>query len=157
MVAIVLMMVGSGGKAGPIIGLFGFSVGLVLPLIFPVILKPFAASKVLLNEVKVLLGFFAFLISLRFFSSVDVSLGWRLLDRYMIIIIWMMLSALVALYMLGIIRLPRDYASTENRYGQEFVSIPRLFIAITLFTFVVYLLPGIWGAPLHGLDRFLPQ
>jgi MFS family permease len=157
MVAIVLMMVGSGGKAGPIVGLFGFSVGLVLPVIFPIILKPFATSKALLNEVKVLLGFFAFLISLKFFSSADVSLGWHILDRDMIIIIWMLLSFLVALYMLGLIRLPRDYSSNENRYGESYVTLPRLFIAILLLTFMVYLLPGIWGAPLHALHRFLPD
>jgi hypothetical protein len=68
----------------------------------------------------------------------------------------MLLASMVGMYMLGLLKLPKDYASTQNVYGVEYIPMSRLFIAITAFTFVIYLLPGMWGAPLHGISRLLP-
>lgn len=157
MVVLVLLFVGNLGFAGPIVSMFGFAAGLSMPIIFPGILQWFVSSKGLLNQVKVILGFISILIGLKFFSNADIALGWNLLDRDMFIIILLLMSSFVGTYMLGIIKLPKDYAPEQNIYGVEYVTIPRLFIAIILFTFVVYLLPGLWGAPLKGVSGFLPK
>jgi thiol:disulfide interchange protein len=156
MLVLVLLFVGKTGFIGPILSMFGFAAGLSMPILFPGILRVFLSSKGMLNQVKVILGFISILIGLKFFSYADISLGWNLLDRKMFIIILMMMSTLVGLYMLGYIKLPKDYAPEQNIYGLEYITIPRLFIAIFLFTFVVYLLPGLWDAPLKGITSFLP-
>lgn len=141
---------------GPVIGLLGFSVGLTLPFVFPGILQTLIASKSLLNQVKVLLGFFALILALKFLSNADVQIGWHIIDRDIFIITLMLLSTIMGIYMLGYIKLPKDYASTQNQFGIEFVPLSRLFIAIAAFSLVVYLLPGMWGAPLHSLAPLLP-
>lgn len=156
LIVLVLILAVKTGVLGPLIGFFAFGLGLGLPFIFPKILGVFVKSKDLLNQVKVLLGFSALLFSLKFFSYADISLGWNVLGRDMFIVIWMILSLLVGSYMLGIIKLPLDPSSQINVYGQEYISIVRLFIAIGAFTVTIYLLPGLWGAPLHGVSGFLP-
>ncbi|MCF8450628.1 MAG: hypothetical protein K9G49_12230 [Taibaiella sp.] len=156
-VALVLLIGGKDVAGGSIITMFGFALGLSLPIIFPGMLNVFVKSKSLLNQIKVLLGFFSIALGLKFFSYADIGLGWNILDRDMFIIILMLLSTTVGLYMIGAFKLPKDYAPDQNVYGIEFVSMFRLFIAIALFTFVIYLLPGIWGAPLHGVSNFLPK
>ena len=156
-IVLVLVFTVKAGFIGPVLGLFGFGAGLALPFLFPGITNMFFSFKTLLNNVKVVLGFFSMLIALKFLSNADISLGWHLLDREIFIAILILMSVLMGLYMLGKIRLLNDYTPEKNVYGQEYVMLSRLFIAIFLFCFAVYLLPGMWGAPLHGVSGFLPN
>ena len=155
-----LVLAGSGGIAGPALGMFAFSVGLALPFalfaVFPGMLNKMAASGGWLNQVKVVLGFIELMLALKFFSNADLAQGWRILDRELFIAVWIVLSVLLGLYLLGKLKMSHDDASPKNIYGQEYVSIFKLFLAITFFSFAVYLFPGMWGAPLNGMSQFLP-
>lgn len=155
-----LVLAGSGGIAGPALGMFGFSVGLALPFalfaVFPGMLNKMAQSGGWLNQVKVVLGFIELMLALKFFSNADLAQGWRLLDREIFIAVWIVLSVLLGFYLLGKLKLSHDDAPAKNVYGQEYISIFKLFLAIVSFTFAVYLLPGMWGAPLNGMSQFLP-
>ena len=155
-----LVLAGKGGIAGPAVGMFGFSIGLALPFalfaIFPGMLNKMASSGGWLNQVKVVLGFIELMLALKFFSNADLAKGWRLLDREIFIAIWIVISVLLGFYLLGKLKLSHDDASAKNVYGQEHVSIFKLFLAITSFSFAVYLLPGMWGAPLNGISAFVP-
>ncbi len=155
-----LVLAGKGGIAGPAVGMFGFSVGLALPFalfaIFPGMLNKIASSGGWLNQVKVVLGFLELMLALKFLSNADLAMGWRLLDREIFIALWVVISILLGLYLLGKLKLSHDDASPKNIYGQDYVSIFRLFLAIATFSFAVYLLPGMWGAPLNGMSQFVP-
>lgn len=155
-----LVLAGKGGIAGPALGMFGFSVGLALPFalfaVFPGMLNKMAASGGWLNQVKVVLGFVELMLALKFLSNADLAQGWRLLDREIFLAIWIVLSILLGFYLLGKLKMSHDDASPKNIYGQEYVSIFRLFLAICAFTFAVYLVPGMWGAPLNGMSQFVP-
>jgi thiol:disulfide interchange protein len=155
-----LVLAGKGGIAGPAVGMFGFSVGLALPFalfaVFPGMLNKMASSGGWLNQVKVVLGFLELMLALKFFSNADLAQGWRLLDREIFIAIWIVLSVLLGFYLLGRLKLSHDDAPAKNIYGQEYVSLFKLFLAIVSFTFAVYLLPGMWGAPLNGVSAFVP-
>jgi thiol:disulfide interchange protein len=155
-----LVLAGKGGLAGPTIGMLGFSIGLALPFalfaVFPGMLNKLAASGGWLNQVKVVLGFIELMLALKFLSNADLAMGWRLLDREIFIAIWIVLSIMMGIYLLGRLKLSHDDASPKNIYGEEYVSIFRLFLAIVSFSFAVYLLPGMWGAPLNGMSAFVP-
>ena len=155
-----LVLAGKGGIAGPAIGMFGFSIGLAMPFalfaIFPGMLNKLASSGGWLNQVKVVLGFLELMLALKFLSNADLAMGWRLLDREIFIAIWVVLSVLLGFYLLGRLKFSHDDAPVKNIYGQEYVSIFKLFLSIAAFTFAVYLLPGMWGAPLNGVSAFVP-
>lgn len=155
-----LVLAGKGGIAGPAVGMFGFSIGLALPFalfaVFPGMLNKMASSGGWLNQVKVILGFLELMLALKFFSNADLAMGWRLLDREIFIAIWIVLAVLLGFYLLGRLKLSHDDAPVKNVYGQEYVSLFKLFLAIASFTFAVYLLPGMWGAPLNGVSAFVP-
>lgn len=155
-----LVLAGKGGIAGPAIGMLGFSIGLALPFalfaIFPGMLNKMASSGGWLNQVKVVLGFIELMLAMKFLSNADLAKGWRLLDREIFIAIWIVLAVLLGIYLLGKLKLSHDDASPKNVYGQDYVSIFRLFMAIGAFTFAVYLVPGMWGAPLNGMSAFIP-
>ncbi len=155
-----LVLASGGGIAGPAVGMAGFSIGLALPFalfaIFPGMLNKMAASGGWLNQVKVVLGFLELMLALKFLSNADLAMGWRLLDREIFIAIWIVLSILLGIYLLGRLKLSHDDASPKNVYGQEYVSIFKLFLAIASFTFAVYLFPGMFGAPLNGMSAFVP-
>ncbi|MES2704012.1 MAG: hypothetical protein V4649_15330 [Bacteroidota bacterium] len=155
-VGLVLLLAGAVPFVGPLIGLLGFSVGLSLPFVFPVILSIFMKSKALLNNTKVVLGFFSLMIALKFAAKADAAFGLNIIERDIFIMIWMTLWVAMGAYMLGLLQLKDDTETEQNIYGQEFTALPRLFLAIAAFTFAVYLLPGIWGAPLKGVSNFLP-
>ncbi len=156
-----LVLASKGGVLGPTIGMGGFSLGLALPFaifaVFPGLLNKIAASGGWLNQVKVFLGFIELMLALKFLSNADLSQGWRLLDREVFLSIWIVLSVMIGLYLLGKLKLSHDDASAKNVYGQDYVGLPKLFIAIASFAFAVYMVPGLWGAPLKGLSNFLPQ
>ena len=155
-----LVLAGQGGIAGPALGMFGFSIGLALPFalfaIFPGMLNKMATSGGWLNQVKVVLGFLELMLALKFLSNADLAQGWRLLDREIFIAIWIVLSVLIGVYLMGGLKLSHDDATPKNIYGQGYVSIFKLFLAIVSFSFAVYLLPGMWGAPLNGMSQFVP-
>ena len=155
-----LVAAGKGGRIGPAIGMFGFSVGLALPFalfaIFPGMLNKIAGSGGWMNQVKVVLGFIELMLALKFLSNADLAQGWRLLDREVFLALWIVLSILIGFYLLGKIKLSHDDETPKNMYGQEYVGLFKLFLAIAAFSFSVYMLPGMWGAPLNGISAFVP-
>jgi len=156
-IIVLVMVLATGlGFAGPIVGMFGFAVGLALPFVFPAIRHFFFGYKTVLNNVKVVLAFCFMLIGLKFLSIADASLGWHIMDREIFIAILILICITMGVYMLNGLKLAHDYASEKNIHGQDYVSLSHLFIAIAVLTFAVYLLPGMWGAPLHGMGGFLP-
>ena len=149
-----------GGIAGPTVGLFGFSLGLALPFalfaIFPSLLNKMATSGGWMNQVKVTLGFLELALAMKFFSNADLAMHWRLLDREIFIAIWVVISIMLGIYLLGKLKLSKDDVTPKNVYGQEYVSLFKLFLAMASFSFAVYLIPGMWGAPLNGMGQFVP-
>jgi thioredoxin-related protein len=109
-----------------------------------------------LNSVKVTLGFLELALALKFLSNADLAQGWRLLDRDIFLCLWIVLFGLLGLYLLGKIKFHHDGELPRNDFDQPFLSIPRLFFAIASFSFMVYMVPGLWGAPLKGISAFLP-
>ncbi len=146
----------SAGVLGPFISLAGFSAGLSLPFLFPKILDVLVPSKEVLNRVKVVMGFIAITIGVKFLSRTDIALGWNLIDRELFIITIMLIAATGGAYMLGFFRLSKDHVPSKNHFGIKYVALVNLFFAIALFSFVVYLAPGLWGAPLKGVSMLLP-
>jgi thiol:disulfide interchange protein DsbD len=155
-----LVLTSKGGLIGPAIGMFGFSIGLALPFalfaIFPGMLNKMATGGGWMNQVKVTLGFIELMLAMKFLSNADLAQGWRLLDREIFIAIWIVLSIMLGVYLLGKLKLSHDDAPPKNLYGQEYVGLVRLFLAMTMFSFAVYLVPGMWGAPLNGMSQFIP-
>jgi len=138
---------------GPAIGMFGFALALAIPFsffaIFPNMLQKLPKSGGWLNTVKVVLGFLELAFALKFLSVADLAYGWGILDRETFLSIWIVLFALLGFYLLGKIRLPNDSKL-------EHVSVWRLFIAMTSLAFAVYMVPGLWGAPLKSISAFAP-
>ena len=138
---------------GPLLGMGGFALGLALPFglfaFFPSMLKELPRSGSWLNTVKVVLGFIELILSLKFLSVADLAYGWGILDREIFVALWIVLFALLGLYLLGKMRFSHD-APVET------VGIPRFFLAVASFSFAIYLLPGLWGAPLKGISAFAP-
>ncbi len=155
-----LVEAGKGGIAGPAIGMLGFSTGLALPFalfaIFPGLVNKLAQSGGWLNQVKVVLGFIELMFALKYLSNADLAQGWRLLDREIFLAIWIVLALMLGVYLMGWYKLSHDDETPKNIYGQEYVGIFKLFLAVTFFGFAVYLIPGMWGAPLNGVSAFVP-
>jgi thiol:disulfide interchange protein DsbD len=155
-----LVAASRGGLVGPALGMFGFSLGLALPFTFfafsPGMINKMANAGGWLNQVKVTLGFIEIALALKFFSNADLVKGWRILDREIFIALWIVIAVLLGMYLLGKLKLSHDDANAKNIYGQEYVSLFKLFLAFSSFAFAVYLIPGMWGAPLKGLGQFLP-
>nr|WP_240141031.1 cytochrome c biogenesis protein CcdA [Sphingobacterium bovisgrunnientis] len=142
-----------GERLGPAIGMLGFSCALAVPFVlfamFPSMLKSLPKSGGWLNSVKVVLGFLELALALKFLSNVDLAYNWNLLDREVYLALWIVIFGLLGLYLIGKIKFSHD--STL-----ECMSVPRTMIAIMVFTFVVYMIPGMWGAPLKAISAFLP-
>jgi len=155
-----LVAASKGGYVGPAIGMFGFSLGLALPFTFfafsPGMINKLAGAGGWLNQIKVTLGFIEIGLALKFFSNADLVKGWRLLDREIFIAIWIVLAVLLGMYLLGKLKLSHDDVNKKNMFGVEYTSLFKLFLVFLSFTFAVYLLPGMFGAPLKGLSQFLP-
>lgn len=145
--------VSKGSLLGPAIGMLGFSVALALPFVlfalFPSFLKEMPKSGGWLNTVKVSLGFLELALAFKFLSNVDLAYHWGILDREVFLAIWIVIFGLFGLYLLGKLKLSE--ADQNN-----IVSLPRLFFAILIFSFTVYMVPGMWGAPLKGISAWLP-
>lgn len=142
-----------GDITGPAIGMGAFALALALPFtlfaIFPSWLKEMPRSGGWLNTVKVVLGFLELALSLKFLSVADLSYGWGILDREVFLSLWIVIFALLGSYLLGKIRFSHDSPS-------DHVSIPQFFMALISLSFAVYLIPGLWGAPLKATSAFVP-
>ena len=143
----------SGNFLGPAFGMFGFSVALSIPFvllaIFPSWLKSMPKSGGWLNSVKVVLGFIVLALSLKFLSTADLTNGWGVLNRDVFLVIWIALAVMLGFYLLGKIKFSHDS-------DLPYVSVPRFFMAIFAFAFALYMLPGLWGAPLRAISAFVP-
>lgn len=142
-----------GELLGPAIGMFGFALALAIPFalfaMFPSLLKSLPSSGSWLNSVKVVLGFLELALALKFLSNVDLAYHWNWFDREVFLALWIVIFALLGFYLLGKIRFPHD---EEVKH----VTIPRLVLAIVALSFTVYMVPGLWGAPLKSISAFLP-
>ena len=137
----------------PMVTMLAFSVAFALPFtvfaFFPSLLKKLPKSGGWLNSVKVVLGFIEIALGLKFLSTADQTYHWGLLDREVYLAVWIVVFTLLGLYLLGKIRF-------RNDDPVEYVSVKRLFFSIICFSFVLYLVPGLWGAPLKALSGYLP-
>ena len=143
----------SGDIAGPAVGMFGFALALALPFalfaLFPSWLHNLPKSGGWLNSVKVVLGFLELALALKFLSVADLAYGWGILDREVFLVLWIVIFILLGLYLLGKIKLPHDS-------DLKHISVIRLFLAIISLSFAVYMVPGLWGAPLKAISAFSP-
>lgn len=143
----------TGALLGPAVGMFGFSFALAIPFalfaLFPSAMSTLPKSGGWLNSVKVVLGFLELAFALKFLSNVDLAYHWEWFDRELFLALWIIIFGLMGIYLLGKLRFSHD--STL-----PFISVPRLFLAIIVLAFTVYLVPGLWGAPLRSVSAFLP-
>jgi thiol:disulfide interchange protein len=149
----VLALSAGGQILKPILMMFAYSLAFSLPFtffaFFPEMIKSMPKSGGWLNSVKVTLGFLELALALKFFSIADQAYHWGLLDRDVNIALWVVIFSLLGFYLLGKIKLPNDSA-------MEKIPVTRLLLAVVVFTFVIYLIPGLWGAPLKALAGYLP-
>jgi thiol:disulfide interchange protein len=143
----------SGALLGPAIGMFGFSFALAIPFalfaMFPSWLSALPKSGGWLNSVKVVLGFLELALAMKFLSNVDLAYHWNWFDREVFLVLWIVIFGLMGLYLLGKLKFSHD--SPVNA-----ISVPRLLIAVVVLSFTVYMIPGLWGAPLKSVSAFLP-
>ena len=137
----------------PAIGMFGFALALALPFtifaMFPTMLKAMPKSGGWMNTVKVVLGFLELALALKFLSVADLAYGWRILDREVFVSLWIVIFFLLGVYLLGKLRFPHDDEVEKTGVG-------RFMLACISFAFAVYMLPGLWGAPLKSISAFSP-
>ncbi|WP_442794467.1 cytochrome c biogenesis protein CcdA [Pelobium manganitolerans] len=142
-----------GQYMGPAVGMFGFSLALAIPFTlfaaFPSLLKSLPKSGGWLNSVKVSLGFIELALALKFLSNVDLAYHWEFFDREIFLVLWIVIFALLGFYLLGKLQFSHDSKL-------DFISVPRLFLAIISFAFTLYMVPGLWGAPLKAISAWLP-
>jgi thiol:disulfide interchange protein len=143
----------SGAIIAPAIGMFGFALALAIPFtlfaIFPSWLESMPKSGGWLNSVKVVLGFLELALALKFLSVADMAYGWGILDREVFLVLWIVIFALLGMYLLGKLKFSHDS-------DLKSISVVRLFLAIISLAFSVYLIPGLWGAPLKSVSAFTP-
>ena len=143
----------TGSVIAPAIGMLGFAIALALPFtlfaLFPSWLKSMPKSGGWMNVIKVTLGFLELAFALKFLSVADLAYGWRILDRETFLALWIVLFALLGFYLLGKIKFPHDDDNTK-------VGVGRFFMALFSLAFAVYMVPGLWGAPLKAVSAFAP-
>ena len=144
---------GKGISMGPVIGMLGFGFGLAIPFgilaLFPSMLQSLPKSGGWLNTVKVFFGFIELALAMKFFSNADLVYHWGILTRPVFLAGWIIIFTLLGLYLLGKLKFSHDS-------DLPYISVPRIFIAIISFTFALYMVPGMWGAPLKPLSGILP-
>ena len=153
LVGMILVQSAAGEWLEPIVGMLGFSIAFALPFsifaFFPSLMKKMPKSGGWLNSVKVVLGFIELALGLKFLSIADQTYHWHILDREIYLALWIVIFGLMGIYLMGKIKFAHD---SDLKY----ISVPRLFLIIATFTFVMYLIPGMWGAPLKALSGYLP-
>lgn len=142
-----------GGTLAPAVGMGGFAIALAIPFalfaMFPSLMKQLPKSGGWLNTVKVVLGFLELALSLKFLSVADLAYGWHILDRETFLVLWIVIFAMLGFYLLGKLNFSHDSPVKH-------VSVPRLFLAIVSLSFSLYMVPGLWGAPLKSISAFAP-
>jgi thiol:disulfide interchange protein len=148
-------------RAGPIVGFLGFSLAIALPFalfaFFPGLLNKIAKSGGWLNTLKVSFGFIEIAMALKFLSNADLAYHWRILDREVYLSLWIIIFGLLGFYLLGKLKFSHDDQLPLNDYGHPHLSVTRLLFAIVPLAFTVYMIPGLWGAPLNGISGWLPE
>lgn len=143
----------TGSVVAPAIGMLGFAIALALPFtlfaLFPSWLKSMPKSGGWMNVIKVTLGFLELAFALKFLSVADLAYGWRILDRETFLALWIVIFGLLGMYLLGKIKFPHD--DDDNK-----VNVPRFFMALISLAFAIYMIPGLWGAPLKAVSAFAP-
>ena len=143
----------AGSILAPAMGMLGFAIALAVPFIlfaiFPSWLAGMPKSGGRLNSVKVVLGFLELALALKFLSVADLAYGWGILDREVFLVLWIVIFALLGTYLLGKIKFPGDSDVPH-------ITIPRLFLSIISLAFAIYMIPGLWGAPLKAISAFSP-
>ncbi len=142
-----------GNIVAPTVGMFGFALALAVPFalfaLFPTLLKSAPKSGGWMNVIKVVLGFIELAFALKFLSVADLAYGWHILDRETFLALWIAIFALLGLYLLGLFNFPHD---DENRR----TNVPQFFLALVSLAFAIYMVPGLWGAPLKAVSAFAP-
>jgi thiol:disulfide interchange protein len=155
-----LVLASKGNYFGPLVGMLGFSTALALPFalfaFFPSKLNVLGKAGGWLNSVKVTLGFLELALALKFFSNADLVKGWRILDREVFIVFWVVIFVLLGIYLLGKIKFHHDDELPKNSFGLPYLTVTRLLFAITAFAFALYMIPGLFGAPLKSISAFVP-
>jgi len=150
---VLVNVITKGERLAPMVVMFGFSLAIALPFtlfaMFPSALKSLPKSGGWLNSVKVVLGFIELAFALKFLSNVDLAYHWNWFDREIFLSLWIAIGILMGLYLIGKIKFSHDS-------DLPYLSVPRTFFAIIVFAFVVYMVPGLWGAPLKSISAFLP-
>ena len=150
------LLVEAAGKSllAPAMGMLGFAIALALPFslfaMFPSVLKKLPKSGGWMNTFKVTLAFLELALALKFLSVADLAYGWHILDREVFVSLWIVIFSLLGCYLLGLISFPHDDDD------QRKTSVPRLFLAIISLSFAMYMVPGLWGAPLRAISAFAP-
>ena len=150
------LLVEAAGKSllAPAMGMLGFAIALALPFslfaMFPSVLKKLPKSGGWMNTFKVTLAFLELALALKFLSVADLAYGWHILDREVFVSLWIVIFSLLGCYLLGLISFPHD--DDDHRK----TSVPRLFLAIISLAFAMYMVPGLWGAPLRAISAFAP-
>lgn len=143
----------TGSVVAPAIGMLGFAIALALPFtlfaLFPSWLKSMPKSGGWMNVIKVTLGFLELAFALKFLSVADLAYGWRILDRETFLALWIVIFGLLGMYLLGKIKFPHDDDDQK-------VSVPKFFMALISLAFAIYMIPGLWGAPLKAVSAFAP-
>ncbi len=142
-----------GSIIAPTIGMLGFAIALAIPFtlfaMFPSLLKSAPKSGGWMNVIKVTLGFIELAFALKFISVADLAYGWHILDREVFVSLWIVIFGLLGIYLLGWLKFPHD--DEGNR-----TNVPRFFIAMISLAFAIYMIPGLWGAPLKAISAFAP-
>jgi thiol:disulfide interchange protein DsbD len=143
----------TGSIIAPAIGMFGFALALAIPFsffaIFPSFLESMPKSGGWLNSVKVVLGFLELALAFKFLSVADLAYGWGILDRETFLVLWIIIFAMLGFYLLGKLKMAHDSDVPH-------VTVPRLFMSIISLSFALYMVPGLWGAPLKAISAFAP-
>lgn len=155
-----LVLAAQGNYYGPLVGMFAFSLALALPFalfaVFPSFLNKLGRAGGWMNALKVTLGFLELALALKFLSNADLVKGWRFLDRETFISLWIAIFLFLGLYLMGKLKFHHDDELPKNDFGVPYLKIPRLFFAIATFSFAIYMVPGLWGAPLKAISAFVP-
>ena len=146
----------------PTIGMLGFAIALAIPFtlfaVFPSLMKQMPKSGGWMNTVKVILGFIELAFALKFLSVADMAHGWHILDREVFLSLWIALFGLLGIYLLGWLKFPHDdmvdYDTNTPTLGRT--NVPKFFLGLICLAFTVYMVPGLWGAPLHAISAFAP-
>ncbi|MCF0208313.1 MAG: thioredoxin family protein, partial [Bacteroidaceae bacterium] len=154
-----------GDILAPLIGMLGFAIALAIPFtvfaMFPSLLKAAPKSGGWMNTIKVVLGFIELAFALKFLSVADLAYGWHILDREVFLSLWIVIFGLMGIYLLGWLKFPHDDAMTYTEFGEQVptfgrTNVPQFFLGLISIAFAIYMIPGLWGAPLKAVSAFAP-